>query len=86
VHGDDDVAHAVELVKTAIAHPFVLDGQRLPVTASIGAALFPRDGLDAAALARAADADMYRAKREARMRLSNGAPVLPDCATDGAAP
>jgi GGDEF domain-containing protein len=56
------------------------------VTASIGAALFPRDGLDAAALARAADADMYRAKRDARMRAANGAPVLPDCTSGGAAP
>ena len=86
VHGDADVAHAVELVKKAIAHPFVLDGQRLPVTASIGAALFPRDGLDAAALARAADADMYRAKRDGRIQVSNGAPVLPDCTSGGAAP
>ena len=80
------LAAGLELVRTAIAHPFVLDGQRLPVSASIGAAIYPRDGLDAAALARVADADMYRAKRDARMRVSNGAPVLPDCTSGDSAP
>jgi two-component system CheB/CheR fusion protein len=36
------------------------------VTASIGVAFFPEDGLTTTELSRAADAALYRAKREGR--------------------
>lgn len=86
VHGDGDVAQAIELVERALARPFVLDRRRLPVTASIGSALFPRDGQDGEALARAADADMYRAKRCPRRAAAHRAAAPPDCAGHEAAP
>jgi diguanylate cyclase (GGDEF)-like protein/PAS domain S-box-containing protein len=46
----------------AIAAPFTLRGQHVKLTCSIGLAVFPRDGSDAEALLRNADAAMYRAK------------------------
>jgi diguanylate cyclase (GGDEF)-like protein len=48
----------------AIAPPVVLEGEEASVTASMGAALFPRDGNEAALLLRRADSAMYRAKAE----------------------
>ncbi|HET6522687.1 MAG TPA: EAL domain-containing protein [Geminicoccaceae bacterium] len=46
----------------AVAPPLPLDGRTVRVTASIGVALYPRDGQDATGLMRRADAAMYRAK------------------------
>lgn len=47
----------------AIAMPIPLGSQTLRVGASIGCAIYPRDGLDATSLLRHADAAMYGAKR-----------------------
>ncbi|MGH6944202.1 MAG: putative bifunctional diguanylate cyclase/phosphodiesterase, partial [Geminicoccaceae bacterium] len=48
----------------AVVPPVELDGQPASVTASLGVALYPKDGLDAEALVRQADRAMYRAKAE----------------------
>jgi len=48
----------------AIAPPIELEGHEVAVTASLGVALFPRDGTDGETLLRQADAAMYRAKAE----------------------
>jgi len=53
---------AVELLN-ALQQPFIVDGQRLEISASIGITLFPKQGEDADALLRRADAAMYAAKR-----------------------
>lgn len=45
-----------------------------PVTASIGVAIFPDHANDAEGLLRAADAALYRAKREGRNRVAVAAP------------
>lgn len=47
---------------------FEFFGQRASVTASIGIALFPDNGIDAGALITAADEAMYRSKAEGRNR------------------
>jgi len=49
-----------------IAEPFVLDGQECRVSASIGIALFPKDGEEATTLFKKADVAMYRAKESGR--------------------
>jgi len=49
-----------------VDQPMVLRGQEFAVTASIGIALFPRDGTDAQALLKNADTAMYRAKEQGR--------------------
>ncbi|MBI3546865.1 MAG: EAL domain-containing protein [Gammaproteobacteria bacterium] len=56
--------HFAESLATALRDPFVLDGQRLDVDASMGIALYPDDGRDAATLLRRAELAMYSAKRQ----------------------
>ena len=52
-----------EKIHRALEEPFVIDGQSMDMTASIGIARFPEHGEDASALLRAADVAMYEAKR-----------------------
>ena len=49
----------------AFADPFVIDGQELRLTASIGRARFPSDADSADGMLRRADAEMFAAKRAA---------------------
>lgn len=56
-----------ERIAAAVGDPIRLDDKRTAsVGCSIGLALFPKDGTNAAALIRAADTAMYRAKESAR--------------------
>jgi len=50
-------------IQKALEAPFVIEGQPMDITASIGIARFPEHGEDAASLLRAADVAMYEAKR-----------------------
>ncbi|MFP5380994.1 MAG: EAL domain-containing protein [Gammaproteobacteria bacterium] len=59
---DDEAAEVAQRVLDMIAQPVQVGERELFVTASIGAALFPRDGSDGEALLSNADAAMYRAK------------------------
>ena len=62
----DDVAMVASRILSAFAEPFVLGDIPLPITCSIGASLFPRDGDTAQALIQRADAAMYAAKQRGR--------------------
>ena len=61
---------AAELVasrmREALKHPIEVDGRALDIDLSIGVALYPRDGDNAASLLANADAALYRAKKEGR--------------------
>ncbi|MBL3557688.1 MULTISPECIES: EAL domain-containing protein [Marinobacter] len=59
---EKDAALIAEKVLAAITSPFVLEGTEIILGISIGIACFPRDGEDAEALLRNADAAMYVAK------------------------
>ncbi|WP_114970850.1 EAL domain-containing protein [Rhodoferax ferrireducens] len=48
----------------AVTAPFEIDGHDIVVSASIGIAVFPINGLDASTLLRHADTAMYRAKKK----------------------
>ena len=48
----------------AITAPFEIDGHDLVVSASIGIAIFPTNGIDSSTLLRHADTAMYRAKKK----------------------
>ncbi|MBD8530191.1 MULTISPECIES: bifunctional diguanylate cyclase/phosphodiesterase [unclassified Massilia] len=50
----------------ALAQPFLLQGQQLFVSASVGIAAWPEDGIDAATLLKNADTAMYSAKQDGR--------------------
>lgn len=50
-------------LRHAITQPCALHGHQVAVDASIGVAIYPRDGHDLAALLRSADSAMYAAKR-----------------------
>jgi diguanylate cyclase (GGDEF)-like protein/PAS domain S-box-containing protein len=54
------------LLIEAISQPAVVLGMEITVTASIGIAYFPQDGVDLDSLLNAADAAMYQAKKEGR--------------------
>jgi len=59
----DAVPAVLEKLRAAIVQPVHLGGRRLAVTCSVGAANYPDDGADFAALLAVADAAMYRAKK-----------------------
>ena len=52
-----------------VSAPYAIDEHRVTITASIGAAFFPRDGVTVDALVATADAAMYTAKRSGKARL-----------------
>jgi diguanylate cyclase (GGDEF)-like protein len=62
-----DVVMVAELAQRfvlAVAEPFPADDLEFAITASVGIALFPADGSDAAVLIRNADTAMYTAKQD----------------------
>ena len=56
-------------IVAALAVPFMLDGHHVRTTASIGIAVYPREGEDAMTLIKNADVAMYAAKRGGRNRF-----------------
>jgi diguanylate cyclase (GGDEF)-like protein len=67
---DVDETQTVSMVATRLqallAQPFLIGAQEVMVTSSIGIALFPADGDDAATLLKHADTAMYHAKDQGR--------------------
>jgi diguanylate cyclase (GGDEF)-like protein/PAS domain S-box-containing protein len=62
----DQVVTAITKLMEVFREPFDIEDTEISVTASMGVALYPQDGRDAATLLRNADAAMYRAKEEGR--------------------
>jgi diguanylate cyclase (GGDEF)-like protein len=60
-HLPDYAVQIAERIVAAVATPFILDGQRVTSAASVGIAIYPNDGTDAATLLKNADAAMYQA-------------------------
>ncbi|KAF0191512.1 MAG: signal transduction protein [Gammaproteobacteria bacterium] len=61
-----DVAPICRKILDALSRPFVVNGNELYMTSSIGISLYPSDGTDASILMRNADVAMYRAKELGR--------------------
>jgi len=59
-----DAAATARKLLHAMARPFLLDGHRARITASIGITVYPLDGDDVETLVKRADGAMYRAKTE----------------------
>lgn len=71
--GQHDPAKAAENLVNAMAHPFVVEGRKLQVGASIGLARYPADAASAEDLMRKADAALYDAKKSGRSRWRDAA-------------
>ncbi|RZA34511.1 MAG: EAL domain-containing protein [Lysobacteraceae bacterium] len=61
-----DAALAAEKILIALSAPFLVEGQELHTSTSIGISVFPLDGLEAASLIKNADTAMYHAKERGR--------------------
>ncbi|MEW7847449.1 EAL domain-containing protein [Massilia aurea] len=75
---DDDIATLCTAIIDALAAPFVLQGQQLFVSASIGIARYPQDGVAAEALLKNADTAMYAAKNSGRGNFQFFSPAMHD--------
>ncbi|MCX8087510.1 MAG: EAL domain-containing protein [Rhodocyclaceae bacterium] len=63
-HQIEDGARVADRLRQRLAEPFLIAGQEVFVTASVGVAVAPDDGLEAEDLIRAADSAMARAKEQ----------------------
>jgi diguanylate cyclase (GGDEF)-like protein/PAS domain S-box-containing protein len=72
----DQVTTVAEKIKHVFDDPIALEGREIVVTASIGIALFPRDGDDINNLLQAADVAMSRVKAEGRNAYEFYAPAM----------
>lgn len=75
---DDDLAALVDAILAAASQPFDYEDAALNVSASIGVARFPENGLSGPELLRSADAAMYRVKQNGR----NGSSVFSTSSPD----
>jgi diguanylate cyclase (GGDEF)-like protein len=66
LRSSNDAALVASKILESLSRPFHVEDHELHLTASIGVGLFPSDGGDAAALLRAANAAMYKAKQTGR--------------------
>ncbi len=60
------IRHVAERIINSFAKSFVINGQELNITTSIGFAVYPKDGEDCNKLMRHADAAMYRSKKDGK--------------------
>ena len=70
VDNEREMLVAVERILASVCGEYPLESRALFVSASVGVAVYPRDGADAAELLKNADAAMYRAKEAGRNRFA----------------
>ena len=69
IDGVNSVTPIAENLIQTFSEPFLIDQQQSHLSASIGIAIFPVDGIDSEDLLKKADTAMYRAKDEGRNRF-----------------
>jgi diguanylate cyclase (GGDEF)-like protein/PAS domain S-box-containing protein len=72
----NDVVTVARRILDSLARPLLIGSQELVVTASVGISTFPDDGQDAAALLKAADIAMYRAKENGKNNFQYYSPQM----------
>jgi len=70
IQAAEQAARVGRKILTALSQPLLLEGRDVTTSASLGIALCPHDGTDAATLLHRADQAMYRAKAAGRGRVS----------------
>ncbi|MEJ2326326.1 MAG: GGDEF domain-containing protein [Chromatiaceae bacterium] len=73
VGSDRDIAQVREKIKQALVPPFIIKGEALRLTVSIGTAQFPRDGAFPERLLRQADFRMFEDKHVGHAEVGGGA-------------
>jgi len=73
----DGALGVAEKLREGLAEPYPLDGVTARLSASVGVSVFPVHGDEAEVLQRAADAALYRAKREGKNRTLTAAAPTP---------
>jgi len=68
ISGREDALKICQKVLNAFQKPFIIDRRKLYITASIGIAIYPWDGLDEETLMRNADVALYKAKSQGKNR------------------
>jgi diguanylate cyclase len=63
ISSNDSVQVVAQRVQLALARPFVFAQQEIPLSATIGASMYPGDAQDAGALIKNADAAMHHSKK-----------------------
>lgn len=66
LHSAEDAGPVAEHVLASLSAPFVVAGQTLRVTGSVGLAMCPRDAMDVESLIKYADTALYLAKEQGR--------------------
>lgn len=75
-HSSSDATAVARRLLDAVAHPSIVRGQALTLTASVGIGLYPLDGGDPSELLRSADTALRHAKRSGGNRFSFYAPGM----------
>ena len=70
LHGPEGAALIAEKILAALSLPFHVGGAPAALSASIGIAFYPQDGLDADSLLGKADEAMYQVKRSGKNRYA----------------
>ena len=70
-----DATQVGERIIAALSKPLLIDGHRVEIAASVGIAIYPEGGTDAASLLKNADMAMYEAKQAGRNRYEIYSPV-----------
>ena len=65
IKSDEDIIPIVERIVKSIKEPFLINGQQIDISCSVGIAVYPRDG-DIEKLMICADAAMYKAKENGK--------------------
>ncbi len=63
IHTREDIIEIAQRLIKAMQPEFILEGNCLNVTTSIGIALYPQDGLDSNTLLESADTALYKVKK-----------------------
>ena len=63
LHIIGDATKIIDKIAVSFKEPFIIEGSRLNMSASMGLAIYPDDGEDMEALMRKSDATMYKIKR-----------------------
>ena len=66
IHKRENAERVAEKILAELARPFMLEGQEVSISGSVGIVLYPDDGQDVESLMRNADEAMYRAKEAGR--------------------